>query len=239
MNQPLPPKLRDEVLARRETLPLKPAPVTLCGQHVRLQPLDVARDGEALFRVSNGDPITLGDRHVDAYDADALIWRYMFDEPFGQLDAFCKRLQAQVDAPNGACFCVVDLASEHPVGVVNLMNNSPEHLKIELGGIWYSPIVQRTHANLESTYLLLCHVFELGYRRAEWKCHSHNERSRRSALRMGFQFEGIQEGHMIIKGRNRDTAWFRILQDEWPAVRQRLEQMLAEENGASGNAGRA
>jgi RimJ/RimL family protein N-acetyltransferase len=88
--------------------------------------------------------------------------------------------------------------------------------------------VQRSKANVESTYLLLRHAFDLGYRRVEWKCDSLNERSRRSALRMGFQFEGIQEAHFIVKGRNRDTAWFRILDREWPEVRERLERMIAE-----------
>lgn len=102
----------------------------------------------------------------------------------------------------------------------------PEHLKIELGSIWYSPLVQRTAANTEATYLMLQHAFELGYRRVEWKCNAKNERSRRAALRMGFQFEGIQESHVIIKDRNRDTAWFRVLDREWPDVKERLEGML-------------
>jgi RimJ/RimL family protein N-acetyltransferase len=106
------------------------------------------------------------------------------------------------------------------------MNNYPEHLKIELGGIWYSPVVQRTPANTEATYLMLGHAFELGYRRVEWKCNSYNERSRRAALRMGFKFEGIQEGHMIVKGRNRDTAWFRIVDAEWFTVKAHLEKLL-------------
>ena len=106
------------------------------------------------------------------------------------------------------------------------MNNSPSHLKIELGGIWYSPIVQKGFANTEATYLMLKHCFELGYRRVEWKCHSLNERSRKAALRMGFKFEGIQESHMIAKNCNRDTAWFRVLDNEWPEVKQNLESFL-------------
>jgi RimJ/RimL family protein N-acetyltransferase len=110
--------------------------------------------------------------------------------------------------------------------MTNFMSNSPEHLKIELGGIWYSPIVQRTAANTEATYLMLNHAFGLGYRRVEWKCNALNERSRRAALRMGFQFEGIQESHMIMKGRNRDTAWFRILVHEWSAVEAHLRALL-------------
>ncbi len=106
------------------------------------------------------------------------------------------------------------------------MSNDPAHLKIELGGIWYSPIAQGTGANTEATWLLLGHAFGLGYRRLEWKCDSLNTRSRRAALRMGFRFEGIQEQHRITKGRNRDTAWFRIVAEEWPAVDRRLRNLL-------------
>lgn len=221
-----PPRLPDEVLSLQTTLPTKPVPVTLQGELVRLEPLDMERDSETLYSMSNGTPIELGERTVEAYDAERMVWRYMGVGPFDTLDAFRGYVQSQIDAPDTRAFCVFHIPSGQQVGVVTLMNNVPAHLKIELGGIWYSPVVQRTNANLESTYLLLQHVFALGYRRAEWKCHSYNERSRRAALRMGFQFEGIQEAHMIIKGRNRDTAWFRILAEEWPAVRQQLRAML-------------
>ena len=223
---PLPPQLPTAVLARRDLLLDKPAPVTLTGQYVHLKPLVVARDAQPLFEVSNGNAITLGERSIDTYDADALIWRYMFDGPFENMANFATGLQAHVDASNGLCLCVFDLASGRHVGVTNFMNNSPAHLKIELGGIWYSPIIQRTQANTEATYLMLKHAFDLGYRRLEWKCHSHNERSRRAALRMGFKFEGVQESHMIVKGRNRDTAWFRILETEWLEVKEKLELLL-------------
>ena len=113
------------------------------------------------------------------------------------------------------------------MGVVNLMSNDPLNLKIELGGIWYSPIVQRTGVNTEATWLMLDHAFRLGYRRVEWKCDSLNARSRHAALQMGFRFEGIQEQHRITKGRNRDTAWFRIVAEEWPAVDARLRARIA------------
>lgn len=220
---PLPP----DVVALRDQLPLKPAPVTLTGTHVQLRPLDLDRDLAALHAVSNGQPARLGERSVAAYDPEMLVWRYMAAGPFATAADLARALRAQVDAPNGLALCVVDLPTGQPVGVVNYMTNHPEHLKIELGNIWYSPLVQRTKASLEATYLLLGHAFALGYRRVEWKCDSLNERSRRSALRMGFQFEGIQEAHYIVKGRNRDTAWFRILAPEWPTVRANLEHLLA------------
>lgn len=215
------------VLARRATLPVKFAPVTLIGSFVRLEPLDLDRDVGALYAVSNGEPAQLGDRTIAAYDADALIWRYMPVGPFADVNAMRAALRAQVDAPNGLCLCVFDQATGRQIGAVNFMANMPEHLKVELGSIWYSPLVQRTKTSLEATYLMLRHAFALGYRRVEWKCDTFNERSRRSALRMGFQFEGIQEAHYIVKGRNRDTAWFRILDHEWPVVKMRLEEMLA------------
>ncbi len=225
---PLPLPLSAPLLALRTQLPLKPAAVTLAGQSVQLTPLVLERDAETLFSVSNGAPATLGERTVAAYDAEALIWRYLFAGPFINLAAFKAYVQPQINAANGLCMCVVDQASGQPIGMTNFMNNSPENLKIELGGIWYSPLVQRTHANTEATYLMLKHAFMLGYQRLEWKCSALNERSRRAALRMGFQFEGIQENHMVVKDRNRDTAWFRILANEWPAVKIYLETLLKQ-----------
>jgi RimJ/RimL family protein N-acetyltransferase len=220
-------KLPDDVLARRSTLPVKVAPVTLDGRFVRLEPLDLERDAAALYAVSNGQPAELGERTTDAYDADALIWRYMPAGPFTGIEDYRTYLQALVDMPDGMAMCVVHKATGRQVGVTTFMSNAPAHLKIELGNIWYSPLVQRTPANLESTYLMLRHTFDLGYRRLEWKCNALNERSRRSALRMGFTFEGVQDAHLIVKGLNRDTAWFRILDSEWPGVRSQLEAMLA------------
>lgn len=215
---PMPLPLSEEVLARRATLPLKPAPVILSGQYVHLAPLDLERDVETLFALSNGQPATLGERNIGAYDAEALVWRYMSEGPFATAGELKACLQKQVAAPNGLCLCVRDQSTGSPVGAANFISNSPENLKIELGWIWYSPLVQGTKANTEATYLMLQHAFGLGYRRLEWKCNALNERSRRAALRMGFTFEGIQENHLIVKNRNRDTAWFRMLAHEWPSV---------------------
>ncbi len=220
---PLDELLPDDVLALRETLPLKPSPVTLEGRVVHLRPLDLRRDRDALHRVSDGSSASLGDRRIADYDPDTLIWRYLFDGPFATAVQLGDFLQGLIDTPNMLPFCVFDALTDTQVGVAAYTNNTPEHLKIELGHIWYSPLVQRTHANVETAYLLLKHAFELGYRRVEWKCDALNERSRRSALRIGFQFESIQQAHFIIKGRNRDTAWFRMLASEWPGVREKLE----------------
>lgn len=224
LGTPLPRDLLD----RRSTLPLKPEPVELDGAHIRLSPLNLDRDAEALFSISNGRPARLAVREIGAYDADALVWRYMSAGPFADVAGLADWLRGTAVGPNSLALCVFDTASDSPVGVVNYINNSPADLKVELGSIWYSPLVQRTPANTEATYLLLRHAFGLGYRRVEWKCDTLNERSRRAALRMGFTFEGIQEYHYIVKGRNRDTAWYRILDREWPAVEAHLERLLAE-----------
>ena len=211
-----------EVLARRGRLPRKPAAVTLSGALVRLEPLDLARDVAALHAVTNGQPASLGGRSIGAYDADALVWRYLSGGPFSDAAALGEWLRRQVEAADGRCLCVFDVASGRQIGVTNFMRNAPEHLTVELGGIWYSPLAQGTGANRAAAMLMLRHAFALGYRRVEWKCDSFNERSRHAATRLGFRFEGIQQAHYIIKGRNRDTAWFRMLHHEWPGVQARL-----------------
>jgi RimJ/RimL family protein N-acetyltransferase len=220
------PRLPDEVLDRRARLPRKPRPITLEGAIVRLVPLDLERDVEALHAASDGRPTSWGERRAVAYDPDASIWRYMPAGPFRDSAGLAGYLRTLLEAPDGLCLCVMDAHSGQQLGVVNYQANFPEHLKLELGGIWYSPVAQRTAANTEATYLLLDHAFGLGYRRVEWKCDALNERSRHAAERLGFRFEGIQHAHYIVKGRNRDTAWFRILADEWPRVRERLRAIL-------------
>ncbi len=216
----LPPpaaRLPADILARREALPAKPAATTLTGARVVLEPLDLADDLEALFAISNGEPFVLGDRSAPAYDPEARIWRYMAAGPFATSGALGAWLAFQDAAEDGRPFVVRDAATGSPVGVANLIANQPAHLKIELGSIWYGAIAQGTGASREATHLLLEYVFRLGYRRAEWKCDARNEASRRAALSYGFTFEGIQEAHYIIKGRNRDTAWYRLLDHEWTA----------------------
>ncbi|HPH69103.1 MAG TPA: GNAT family protein [Kofleriaceae bacterium] len=212
--------LTSSMLDLRTSLPRKPVAPTLRGERVTLRPLRLAADLGALHARSNGSAARLAGREIAAYDADALIWRYMFAGPFNTAADLASFLQPQCDAADGTPLCV-EFAGE-PVGVYNIMANSPEHLRIELGSIWYSPLVQRTGCNDEATLLIVEYLFSLGYRRIEWKCHSHNARSRAAALAMGFLFEGIFASHMIVKGANRDTAWYRLLDDEWPRVRAAL-----------------
>ncbi|MDB4960123.1 MAG: putative acetyltransferase [Myxococcales bacterium] len=212
-----------EVLARRDRLPGKPAAVVLTGTRVELRPLDLDEHVEALFAVSCGQPYTLGDRRIEAYDPDALVWRYMKGGPHPDVTALRAYLAPQVLASDMLALAVIDRVHGTPVGVAAFMANQPADLKIELGSIWYGPIAQGTGASREATMLMLSHAFGLGYRRVEWKCDSLNERSRSAAISYGFTFEGIQQAHYIVKGKNRDTAWYRMLDHEWPDVRQRAQ----------------
>ena len=196
-------RLPADVLARRAQLPRKPAAVVLTGTIVELRPLDLDADVDELHAISSGP------------DAGERVWKFMSGGPFADASALRAWLAAQDAAEDGRPFTVWMRGAR--VGVANLMANQPQHLKIELGNIWYGHTAQRTGASREATTLLLAHVFGLGYRRAEWKCNALNEASRRAALSYGFSFEGIQEAHYIIKDANRDTAWYRMLAHEWAA----------------------
>jgi RimJ/RimL family protein N-acetyltransferase len=220
------PALDVAVLALRADLPRKPAPVVLHGPRVLVRPLELPHDAAALHALSDGRPTDLGALHVDAYDAERRVWRYLSGGPFTDEAALADWLRAQEAATDGRPFAVVDRRSGRPVGVANLMANAPDHLRVELGNIWYAPVVQGAGYNTEVTWLLLGHVFGLGYRRAEWKCDARNLRSRAAALGMGFRFEGIFEQHYIIRDRERDTAWFRMLRHEWPAHAARLAERV-------------
>lgn len=154
-------------------------------------------------------------RSVDAYEPEALIWQFMPAGPFSSSEALGRYQDYVAQLPDGRSFVVADVAVGELLGSVSLLANEPSHLKVEIGGVWYTPPVQRTGVNGEVTHLVLDHVFGLGYERVEWKCHARNERSRSAALRMGFRFEGVHERHMIQKNRHRDTAWFRMFRDEW------------------------
>ena len=221
------PALDAAVLGARDALPRKPAPVELASPRVLVRPLVLPRDAETLHRVSDGGPMELGALRAEAYDAERQVWRYLSGGPFADPAALAAWLGTQDAAPDGRPFAVVDRASGHPVGVANLMANAPEHLRIELGNIWYGPVVQGAGYNTEATLLLLRHVFGLGYRRVEWKCDARNLRSRAAALSMGFRYEGTFEQHYVIKGRERDSAWFRMLRHEWPAIEPRLVERVA------------
>jgi RimJ/RimL family protein N-acetyltransferase len=159
------------------------------------------------------------------------VWTYLSYGPFEQAGGLREWLREC--APTDDPLFLTVVSHEHgPVGMAAFLNIDVVHRRLELGHIWYAPPAQRTEANTEATYLMLLEAFErLGHRRVEWKCDALNERSRAAALRLGFTFEGVFRRHMIVKGRNRDSAWFSMTDDEWPGARAAFETWLAADAG--------
>jgi RimJ/RimL family protein N-acetyltransferase len=197
----------------------RPERVTLKGRWVTLAPLDAAGHSKDLFEASSGDATR------------EALWDYLFNGPFADLNEFAADIEIKAKAADPHYFAVIDNSSGRAVGYESLMRIDPPNRVIEVGGIMYSPALQRTPGATEAQYLLAVYVLDdLGYRRYEWKCNALNAPSRRAAERFGFTFEGIFRQHMIIKGRNRDTAWFAMLDSEWPARKAAYERWLKPDN---------
>jgi RimJ/RimL family protein N-acetyltransferase len=195
-----------------------PERVTMEGRYVSLAPLEVMAHGEALWEKLRG---TENER----------LWLYLFDGPFRNRAGFDADLQQKALSEDPLFFAILENAAHRATGYAAYLRMEARHRCIEVGAILYSPTLQRTPGATEAMYLMAKHVFEeLGYRRYEWKCNALNHPSRRAALRLGFTFEGIFCQHMIIKGRNRDTAWFSMLDSEWPARKAAFEQWLDPTN---------
>lgn len=196
----------------------RPRRTTFEGRYVQLVPLDPAAHAGALYEAGHGPG------HEN-------LWRYLFDGPYATPEAFRAALDKKASTDDPLFFTILDRAEGRALGYASFMRIEPAHRCIEVGSILYTPRLQRTAGATEAMYLMARHVFEdLGYRRYEWKCDSRNEPSRRAALRLGFTFEGIFRQHMIVKGQNRDTAWYSMLNTEWPDRKARFERWLAPEN---------
>ncbi len=190
----------------------------MAGRYCRLEPVNVERHAAELF-----------DAYADA--PDGRDWTYLFAERPADSAAFATYLQAAAASDDPLHFTIVDLANGKAVGTAALMRIEPVHGVIEVGSIAYSPRVKQTRAGTEAMYLMMRRAFdELGYRRYEWKCDSLNAPSRAAAHRLGFTSEGIFRQAIVYKNRNRDTAWYSIVDTEWPRVRGAFEGWLAPEN---------
>ena len=196
----------------------RPQPRVLTGRVVTLRPFDLPAQAEELYQATHGP------------ERDDL-WRYMNEGPFPSLAAFEASFEKKQRSTDPLFFAIVENATGLPVGQASYLRIEPAHRVIEVGNIVFTPALQRSCGATEAMYLMARHVFEdLGYRRYEWKCNALNQPSRRAALRLGFAFEGIFRQHTIVKGRNRDTAWFSMLDREWPQRRANFEQWLAPSN---------
>ena len=194
----------------------RPERIVLSGTAVTLAPLDARAHADELLEAFRG--------------ADHL-WTYLTYGPFANDDAFRAHITGCSASDDPLFFAILENASGRASGHAALMRIEPDHRVIEVGHVLYSPALQRTRGATEAMYLLARRVFEdLGYRRYEWKCNALNAASRAAAVRLGFTFEGVFRQHMIVKGRNRDTAWFSMLDSEWPLRRREFERWLAPEN---------
>jgi RimJ/RimL family protein N-acetyltransferase len=168
-----------------------------------------------------------------ALDRDGRNWTYLSVGPFVDLAAYTAWVASVATAEDPLYFAVVEPVNGRAVGVLSLMRIDPSNGVIEVGGLNFSPLMQRKPAATEAIYLVMRYAFDLGYRRFEWKCDSLNEPSRRAAARFGFQYEGRFRQAVVYKGRNRDTDWYSILDNEWPMIRRAFEAWLAPSNFTS------
>jgi RimJ/RimL family protein N-acetyltransferase len=192
----------------------RPEHITLQGRYVTLVPLSPVHS-DALYPLSHGD--------------NAHVWDYLFEGPFPDQASFAAHIAVKSASKDPLFFAILD-KSGCAIGYATLMRIDTTHRVIEVGNILYTPALQRTPGATEAMYLLAKTIFELGYRRYEWKCNALNAPSRRAAARFGFTFEGIFRQHMIVKGRNRDTAWYSMLDAEWPAICHAYESWLNPDN---------
>ncbi len=196
----------------------RPEGAPMRGSHVLLRALETA-DAEPLYAVSHpphGDPA---------------VWTDLPDGPYESPDELRQTIAWAQKVDDRVYFAIVELRDERPLGWASYLRIKPEFGVVEIGHIWFAPTLQRTTAATEAIFLLARHAFDdLGYRRLEWKCNALNAASRSAAERFGFSFEGVFRKHQIIKGRNRDTAWYAITDDDWPAIRDGFERWLGPQN---------
>lgn len=203
--------------------PAKSAPqrIVLDGRYVRLEPLE-RRHAADIFAVST-------------MPGGAERYRWLFSTAPTTLAEVEGRIDQSNVGTDPSYVAVIDKASGRAVGQQGWMRIRPEHGSIEIGGIYWGLPMARSRLATEALYLFARHAFDdLGYRRFEWKCNNRNEPSKAAATRFGFQFEGVFRQDMIMKGENRDTAWFSILDSEWPAMRAEYERWLAPDNFDAG-----
>jgi len=198
--------------------PPRPPRTPMQGRTCRLEILDKARHAADLLA---------------AYQTaeDSRSWTYLPYGPHADLAAFEAWMDKTALGDDPLFHAVIDLETEKAVGVASYLRIDPPLSSIEVGHIHFSPLMQQGISSTETMYLMMARAFdELGYRRYEWKCNNLNEASKRAALRLGFTFEGVFRQMMVTKGRNRDSAWFSLLDREWPMVKDAFQEWLDPSN---------
>jgi RimJ/RimL family protein N-acetyltransferase len=188
------------------------------GKHVIVTRINPEADVAELYEASH------------ANEEYKRLWTYMNYGPFADKDAMKQWLVAIRDSRDPLFFTVFSKDLQKRIGMYSIMNVNTRHGRVELGNVWYSPLVQKTFVNTEVCYLFFSYLFdELKYRRIEWKCDEKNIPSKRAALRLGFSFEGVFRQHMIVKGKSRDTAWYSIVEQEWAEKKKNFMRYFDDE----------
>lgn len=196
------------------TPPLAPSRMTMTGQYCQLEPL-VMDHAPGLYA-------------AHANDTDGRMWTYVPNGPYSSEAEYRSWVWDAAASADPLHFAIV--TEKGPVGTASYLRIAPAAGSIEVGYITYSPLLQRTRAATEAMYLMMRWVFEAGYRRYEWKCNALNAPSRRAAQRYGFSYEGTFRQALIVKGRNRDTAWYGAIDSDWPAIQSAMETWLDPDN---------
>jgi RimJ/RimL family protein N-acetyltransferase len=192
----------------------RPQRTAMAGRYCKVEPLNPTKHAQELFEANIADK---GGRN----------WTYLLVDPFPDFLAYRQWIEQISVTEDPVFYALVDAATGKAVGVASYLRIDPPMGVIEVGHLNFSPAMQRTRGSTESMFLMMRHAFdELGYRRYEWKCDSLNAPSRRAAERLGFRFEGIFRQAVVYKGRSRDTAWYSIIDREWPALKSAFEQWL-------------
>ena len=197
--------------------PQPPSRTPLAGRYCRLEPLDPKAHAESLHQ-------------ANALNTDGSMWTYMAYGPFDTAESYGQWAEGAARTGDPMFFAIVDQKTDRAVGVASYLRIDPANGCIEVGHLAYSPLLQRTPAATEAMYLMMDNAFRLGYRRYEWKCNSLNLPSRGAAQRLGMSYEGVFRQATVVKGRNRDTAWYSVIDTEWPALKQMFLQWLAPAN---------
>lgn len=199
------------------TRPVVPPRVSMEGRYCRLEPLVVSLHCERLFAANQ-------------QDAQGLNWTYLPYGHFKNIEDYRRWMEETCLGDDPLFFAICDLRTGEAVGVASYLRISPDAGSIEVGHLNFSPKLQKTIAATEAMFLMMRRAFELGYRRYEWKCHSLNVPSRTAAQRLGLSFEGVFRQHTVVKGRNRDSAWYAAIDTEWPDLHAAFETWLSPEN---------
>jgi RimJ/RimL family protein N-acetyltransferase len=197
--------------------PPRPSGELMQGDYCRIEPIDPGRHAEDLHE-------------ANLTDREGRIWYYLPYGPFDSLPDYRTWMEATCLSNEPMFHAIVDLKTGKAVGVASYLRIDPDNGSIEVGHINYSPLVQRTPAATEAMYLMMRRAFELGYRRYEWKCHSMNQKSRAAAMRLGLSYEGVFRQATVVKGRNRDSAWYAAIDAEWEALEAAFRQWLDPQN---------